>query len=343
MPSPGVVVRYERCVGTLTPLKVIVYFLLVIKYLHYVMYTFIYLRRYFFMNSIDRYILQILNIDSNSIASIDSYKSNNNIICHIKPISHLKHCPYCDNQNIISKGYRKLTLKTPTNNTTTCSIVYSIKRYQCNICHHSFSDKFNISLPNSRLPYATILKIMDLLKNPNMTFSLVAKLLSLSTQTVIRTFDNYFKIQHIHLPKSLCIDEVYTKNSDFYNSKYSCIFYDFNNKNIIDVTPSRSKSFLINYLEKNYSQHERDNVKFISIDMHQPYKDVINLLLKNAIICIDSLHIIKLLNDCVNHIIMRIIKLYNTSSIEYYLLKNGNFYYFLQILISTTNLNSTKF
>lgn len=67
--------------------------------------------------------------------------------------------------------------------------------------------------------------------------------------------------------------------------------------------------------------------------MHQPYKDVINLLLKNAIICIDSFHIIKLLNDCVNHIRMRIIKLYNTSYIEYYLLKKWKF------LLFSSNIN----
>ena len=169
---------------------------------------------------------------------------------------------------------------------------------------------------------------MELLKSPNMTFNSVAIILFLSPQTVMRIFDKYCKITHISLPEVICIDEVYTKNSDFDNSKYSCVFYDFFKKNLIDITPSRKKSFLINYLESAYSKEERDNVKFVCIDMHLPYKEVIKLRFKNAIICVDSFHVIKLLNDCVYKIRMRILNSYDKSSLEYYLLKQWKFLLF---------------
>lgn len=230
------------------------------------------------MNQIDRYIIQLLNLDPSDILSIESYKNDDNkIIANIVPISRSNRCPYCDSKNIISKGYRKVKLITPTNNSNTCYITCSIKRFLCKHCNRSFSDNFMIYPSNSRLSYLTIMKIMDLLKSPSITFTLVANILSISTQSVIRTFDKYCKIAHITLPEVICIDEVYTKNSDHYNSKYSCVFYDFYNNTLIDITPSRKKAFLLNYLENKYSLQERNNVNFVCIDMYEPYKDIIKL------------------------------------------------------------------
>lgn len=281
------------------------------------------------MNQIDRYIMQILNLSSRDIASIESYHDENgHIIAYIMPVPKIKDCPYCGNTHIVSKGYRKDRFITPTNNSSTCKIIFSLKRYQCRTCNHSFSERAIMAPSHAKLSYQTIMKIMDLLQNPSMTFTLVAKLLSVSTQTVIRTFDNYCRLSHVSLPEALCIDEVYTKNIDFDHSKYSCIFYDFYNRTIVDVAPTRRKDYLLNYLEKAYSKQERDNVRIVSIDMYQPYKDVIRSRFKNAIISVDSFHVIKLLNDCVSKVRIRIMKLYEPSSIEYYLLKQWKFLLF---------------
>ena len=66
----------------------------------------------------------------------------------------------------------------------------------------------------------------------------------------------------------------------------------------------------------------------LNIDMHLPYKEFIKLRFKNAIICVDSFHVIKLLNDCVYKIRMRILNSYDKSSLEYYLLKQWKFLLF---------------
>ena len=65
----------------------------------------------------------------------------------------------------------------------------------------------------------------------------------------------------------------------------------------------------------------RDNVKFISIDMYQPYKDISKIYFKKAIICADHFHIVKHLDEDLNDVRNRICKKYDPSSLEYYLLK----------------------
>lgn len=56
--------------------------------------------------------------------------------------------------------------------------------------------------------------------------------------------------------------------------------------------------------------------------MYLPYKQLIKIYFKTAIICADSFHIVKHLDDDLQKIRIRIMKRYNTDSIEYYLLKH---------------------
>ncbi len=64
------------------------------------------------------------------------------------------------------------------------------------------------------------------------------------------------------------------------------------------------------------------------MDMHKTYKIIGRLYMKKAVICVDSFHVIKLLNDSLSKLRIRIMKRYNTDSIEYYLLKHWRFLLF---------------
>ena len=104
-----------------------------------------------------------------------------------------------------------------------------IRRLYCLECLHSFSDRHYMAPVDHSVSYATLMTLMKLLLNPKMTFKSAAESTHLSESTVIRLFDKYCHIKRYSFPKAICIDEVYTKNSDF-KSKYSCIFYDFYNR-----------------------------------------------------------------------------------------------------------------
>ena len=66
---------------------------------------------------------------------------------------------------------------------------------------------------------------------------------------------------------------------------------------------------------------ELDNVKYICIDMYLPYKQICKIYFKKAIICVDSFHVIKTLNDGLSRIRIRLLKSFESGSKEYYLLK----------------------
>lgn len=58
------------------------------------------------------------------------------------------------------------------------------------------------------------------------------------------------------------------------------------------------------------------------IDMYIPYKKIAQIYFKKALICVDSFHVIKHLNESLQKLRIRIMKSFSTDSIEYYLLKH---------------------
>ena len=257
------------------------------------------------MDNLDHLIANLLNISSNDIESILSNIDNGttNIFLTLKKSVH--HCPFCNSSKLRSKGFFSKKLFIPNLPFENVIVHQRIRRLYCLDCLHSFSDRHYMAPINHSVSYATLMTLMKLLLNPKMTFKSAAELTHLSESIVIRLFDKYCHIKRYSFPKAICIDEVYTKNSDF-KSKYSCIFYDFYNHTIIDVIPCRRKDYLHSYFQK-ISRSELDNVSYVCIDMYETYRTITQLYFKKAIICVDSFHVIKHLNDDLSKLRVRII------------------------------------
>ena len=86
----------------------------------------------------------------------------------------------------------------------------------------------------------------------------------------------------------------------------------------------------------NISIEERNNVKYVCIDMYMPYKEICHVYFKKAIICVDSFHVVKHLNDDLNKLRIRHMKSYEPNSQEYYLLNRFRFL----LLDRTINLDN---
>jgi transposase len=70
---------------------------------------------------------------------------------------------------------------------------------------------------------------------------------------------------------------------------------------VLDVIDSRRKESLEDYFS-HISKKERENVYFVNIDMWQTYKEISEMYLPNATVCVDSFHVIKHLNKALDDI-----------------------------------------
>jgi len=272
----------------------------------------------FIYDSLNEVVAVMLNVNRSDIDRIESSDSNMYVTLKKKDL----YCPGCSCKLTLN-GYFERMVKIPNKAFEGINVHLKARRYRCYRCNKTVSDIGHMSPVNKTVSYASIIQIMELLKSPKMTFKEAAIITGLSVTSVIRIFDSHCHIPRKELPSVLCIDEVYTKNSD-YKSKYSCIFYDFEKHSLVDVLPSRKKDYL-HYYMKYIPEKERLNVKYICIDMYETYRLIAKHYFKKAIICVDSFHVVKHLNDDLNKLRIRYMKSYETNSQEYYLLNRFRF------------------
>jgi len=164
----------------------------------------------------------------------------------------------------------------------------------------------------------------------------IARRNNVSSYTVNRILDDISQDKLVKnngvLPNIIGIDE-FNATSDTV-SKMAFIIVDQNKHNIFDMNNSRLSSDIEKYF-KRYSKKERDNVKFITMDLYKPYYKLMHSLFRNATLIADRFHIILQARNALDN---TRVKLCNKSNPNYRKLKK----YWKLILKKECELNDDK-
>lgn len=265
-------------------------------------------------------ISKLIDVDIDIIDSINLINEDNRYIFVINLKRIIKKCPYCHSENIIIKGniIRDIVGSQYNNKPSTLSV--HLKRLKCKKCNSTFNDDNPIAYLSTSFSRQAVIHILDDLKPYNSTYSSVAKKYGVSVLSIINLFDTFVQIERKPLPRVLLMDEFYFSRHSKY--KYACMLMNFEKGYIVDIIESRQHRYLSNYFF-NISKEEKESVEFICIDMYQPYRSIKNTYFKHATLLVDHFHVIKFINDQLNHTRKRIMRKYQTNkkSIEYKLLK----------------------
>jgi len=263
-----------------------------------------------------------LSIDLKDIENLQEVSNQNQCSIFIRLKRKDTFCPYCHNDYLMLKEWKKRILKHSLFMSKDTFFYLLVPRYKCKSCGKTFLQSHVYSPKRSRLTYETIHLILNELQKYNQTFSSVGQLFHLSSTTIQNVFDTYVNPSRGSFPLVISIDEAYNKHQFSY--PYSVILFDFIHHKIIDVIQDRRKSRLFSYFS-SISKDERNKVKYFVMDMWQPYYDIVSLFFPNAIIAIDSFHVMQNLARAVDSFRCRIMRLFSPSSNEYYLLKKFPF------------------
>lgn len=268
------------------------------------------------------YIIRFFNVSEDQIESFELIEVNSNFEAHIKLKKNNIDCPFCGGP-IIVHGYKKKRIRNDIFVESCDTIVWFARRYLCKDCGHTFMERNPFSLPNSQLSIATARRIMIDLRNLHFTYTDIAERNHVSVTLVQLYMDSHVNIPRQSLPESIGIDEVYSSLGKIRNSSYICTLVDNENRSLFEVLPSRAKNHLSRYFG-NIPLSERKKVKYVTMDMWEPYKDIVNTYLPNAIVAVDPFHVVKHLYEAFNRIRLDIQGqvLYNSNT--YYLLKHWN-------------------
>lgn len=276
--------------------------------------------------SLENFITAFLNINPESIQELSHIiQSDNSILIKLKLKPQIFTCPFCKGKIKIHGYYpRKLNHSTFANRI--CFIHYLQRRFKCEACEYTFHENNPFINSRENITYETKINVLKDLKFPEATYTSVATRYNLSVQRVLRIFDKHVDIPRKSLPEVLSMDEHYFPESD-YDSLYCCLLMNFLTGEIIDILPDRKKTYLehyFSYIKKDTLNHstktsELNNVKYISIDLYENFKNVAITYFPNAIICADSFHVTKHLTDAFRKVRLRCRRETENKDLKYFL------------------------
>jgi hypothetical protein len=179
-----------------------------------------------------------------------------------------------------------------------------------------------LAIKHQKKSLASHMTIMELAKDPHRTFKNIAQTLCLSISTVIDHFYRNLPVFKPVLPEVLCIDEVYLGRK--FSKKYVTHILDFKSNKTVDIIYGRTKNVFFPYFQK-IPKSILNKVLFICSDMYVGFRQLQMTHFPHAKLCVDSFHVIKLINDMFNNFLKSLLRIYDDSSVEYYLLKQKRF------------------
>ena len=216
---------------------------------------------------------------------------NKTIIYNLRQRTDIRICPKCGCLDSKINDYNWTETDFTTNEGTPVLIRIKKVRFECNVCHETFTPKIKGIDRYARISkQVEALIIKEFYKQKS--FSIIARDYHLSTSQIIKLFDKAFPhIEKGKLPIALCIDEIGFKSED---GSYAAIIYDHDKRVVTDVIRNRQIDYLRDYFW-HYSFKERTSVKYFISDLYEGYATIKSEFFKDAIHIADMFHVIRLL------------------------------------------------
>lgn len=183
-------------------------------------------------------------------------------------------CPLCGciNENtIIKKGTRKSLIKINKHAELISYLDLTKQRYKCKNCNRKFYATTTEVDYRCHISKQVKLAVLNLAKE-TISKCLIAKLNNVADNTVQSIFDTVFyndTVYKDYLPKAICIDEF-----TFKKKTYAFNICNAKNGKTVDLVLDRTTNNLDKYFS-HYTEKARKRVKFVIMDMYNPYIDLI--------------------------------------------------------------------
>ena len=165
-------------------------------------------------------------------------------------------------------------------------LLYRRRRYACPACRKRFSETNDFVGRYMRFTHRTAEKIMELLRRRS-SMKDIAKDTGTSVSGVKRVLGIMPVSRPQRLPQALSFDEF---KGDTGGQPFQCIVADPLNRCVFDILPDRTALTIQEYLR---SFPNRDEVKYVVMDMNRGFRNIARTFLPNAQIIIDRFHVVR--------------------------------------------------
>lgn len=139
-------------------------------------------------------ISDVLNLSQDDIEHLSSCRINNTLVINVRLKKKTCSCPNCGSFSIRIKEYKLRKIHHSLLSLDPCILNYQARRYICSDCGITFYEDNPFSNQGVNISNLTILNVLKELKEPNATFSSVAKHHHISVTQTQEIFDRFVQI-----------------------------------------------------------------------------------------------------------------------------------------------------
>lgn len=237
--------------------------------------------------------MNILNLTNLKVLEVKEDSDNYRIISEMQ--ANPDKCINCFSFSIVGFGKKKQLYMDLPMHGKRVGIELTRKRYKCNSCLKTFLEILP-DMDDKRLATKRLIKYVEK-HSLEKTFVSIAEEIGIDEKTIRNIFKDHIeklnKNTQFATPSWLGIDEIHILK------KPRCVISNLEHKTVIEILPKRDKETVKNYLSK---LPDKQTIKYVSMDMWQPYKDAINICFPKAKIVIDKFHVVRMANQALESI-----------------------------------------
>ncbi len=238
------------------------------------------------------YIAELLKMEGVQIEKLE--ENANGIELCVSLQRKAQRCPRCGAETDRIHDYRTRQVRDLELRGQPLMLHYRQRRYVCPCCGKRFSEMNDFVGKYMRFTHRTGEKIMSLLRRRS-SMTDIAK----DTGTSISGVKRVLRIMPVskpqRLPEAVSFDE-FKGNAG--GQRFQCIVTDPLRHRVFDILPDRTLSTIQDYL---LTFPNRDEVKYVVMDMNRGFRDAARTFLPNAKIIIDRFHVVRFCTEAMEN------------------------------------------
>ena len=231
-----------------------------------------------------------LNFIIDGAKLIESHSDNSYICLSYQSTTKETTCKCCKRSIRRFKAYNDIVLNYGYYGHKTILLKIRQKKYHCEHCRKTTVENLTNRIGKRQESNEVSQMIIKDLQS-DMTYTAVAKRLSMSVSTIIRRFDSYRKglsqAQEKKKVIAVGVDEVSMIKSRF--NKFQFVVVDHQTGNILDIIEGRKRQDVLDLLKKKY-----DEISFVSMDLWPTYQKAFKETFGNIVVIADRFHVVRI-------------------------------------------------
>lgn len=211
-------------------------------------------------------------------------------------------CPHC---GCIAKLYKhdsreQVCIDLPIHGKRVCLLIKR-QRYRCRDCNRTFWEHLDHTIDEKRNCTKRLLSYIEE-QSLKRTFVSISEDVGLHEKTIRNIFRDYIhrlkETLQFETPNWLGIDEIHI-------IKPRCVLTNIEERTLLDVLPNRNKATVVAYLA---GLPNRGQIRYVTMNMWQPYRDAARAILPKALIIVDKSHVVRMANQALETIRKQILE-----------------------------------